>query len=409
MEAKSKPSPERPLSAWPSASPAAAEAALVTEASADRRERSHAGQGAPVARSVRAWLLAIWALVLLMVVVGGVTRLTGSGLSITEWRPVSGALPPLRETDWVEAFQKYQASPEFQRVNHWMSLADFKRIFFWEYLHRLIGRLIGVAVLLPFGIFLGRRLLPRWLALRVVALFALGGLQGLLGWYMVQSGLVNEPRVSHFRLAAHLVLAFATGQLALFTLLDSDVPARRSALTGGVARVVAGFLGVLGLQIVYGAFMAGTHAGYYFATFPDMNGEYAPGRFFTGASRAADALANPIAIHYLHRALGWLVLGWAVGLFAYVTMRVGDKPVRRASALVAGLALLQLNLGAATVLTRVSLGWAVAHQATAYLLLSGAVLLLHRTLAARPGFARDAQAAPATTQDTSRSSSSHTP
>src|SRR6476620_8491926 len=145
------------------------------------------------ARAVRRWLLLVWALIFTMVVLGGVTRLTGSGLSIVEWQPLMGALPPLHERDWQELFLKYQSSSQYQQVNHWMALADFKRIFFWEYLHRLVGRLIGVTVLLPWLYFLWRRALPRALALKTLGLFALGGLQGFVGWYMVQSGLWEQP------------------------------------------------------------------------------------------------------------------------------------------------------------------------------------------------------------------------
>jgi cytochrome c oxidase assembly protein subunit 15 len=332
--------------------------------------------------AVRRWLLAIWALIMAMVVLGGITRLTGSGLSIVEWQPVAGAWPPLGEHDWQVLFDKYRASPQFREVNAWMALGDFKRIFFWEYLHRLVGRLVGVAVLLPWLYFLWRRALPRPLALKTLGLFGLGGLQGLLGWYMVQSGLWDEPRVSHFRLAAHLLLAFVTGQLVLWLALDQSVP-RRSSGHARPAYLAAlwAFIALLALQVVYGAFMAGTHAGYYFATFPDMHGEYLPGRFFSGDSPWRSALQSPIAIHYLHRLFGFALLSLAIGIFVF--LRDARDGVRGAAGLALALTFLQFNLGAFTVVRRMELPWAAAHQACAYLVFSSAVLLLHRALRSR--------------------------
>jgi cytochrome c oxidase assembly protein subunit 15 len=266
-----------------------------------------------------------------------------------------------------------------------MALADFKRIFFWEYLHRLLGRLVGATVLLPWLYFLWRKLLPRPLSLQIVGLFALGGLQGLLGWYMVQSGLVNEPRVSHYRLAAHLLLAFATGQLVLWLALEAARPRDPARRLGGARLVgIGGLLALLVLQVVYGAFMAGTHAGYYSSTFPDMNGRYSPAAFFTGSSPWHDALSSPLAIHYLHRSFAWLVLGYAIALCVYLRRKAPRRAVGRAALLVAIVAFVQLNLGAITVLSRVALPWAIAHQAVAYLLTSSAVVLLHRALGSEP-------------------------
>ncbi|HMI90946.1 MAG TPA: COX15/CtaA family protein, partial [Polyangiales bacterium] len=331
--------------------------------------------------AVRGWLFAVWALVLAMVVVGGITRLTGSGLSIVEWRPVTGILPPLSEHDWRELFAQYQASPQFREVNHWMALADFKRIFFWEYVHRLLGRLIGFAVALPFALFALQRKLPRALTWKLAGVLALGGLQGALGWYMVASGLVDEPRVSHYRLAAHLLLAFVTGSAVLWLALDLDfhVELREGAATprmGGEGRVpfpiaklaVVGLIALILLQCVYGAFMAGTHAGHYSTTFPDMNGRFAPGPFFTGPSLLRDALDSPLAIHYLHRAFAWGLLAYAFGLFAWLR-RGGAPGVRRAAGWMALAVFVQLNLGALTVVNRVALPLAVFHQAVGFLVL----------------------------------------
>lgn len=337
-------------------------------------------------KAVRRWFLLLWALVFAMVILGGITRLTGSGLSIVEWQPLMGAVPPLGDSDWNELFAKYQKTAQFRQVNHWMALADFKRIFFWEYLHRLVGRLLGAAVLLPWLYFVWRKALSRRLAVKTLAIFALGGIQGFVGWYMVQSGLWQEPRVSHLRLATHLLLAFVSGQCLLWLALDGHYPERANPPTSRAQRtVVIGLLLLLMLQVAYGAFMAGTHAGYYYGTFPDMHGHYLPGPFFTEGSILEAALTHPSAIHYLHRAFGVMVLLMALGLWGW--LRGTRAAVGWAAGLLATLTLVQFNLGALTVVSRVAIPWAITHQAGAYLLVSAALLLWHRargSRAARP-------------------------
>ncbi|MBW2223699.1 MAG: COX15/CtaA family protein [Deltaproteobacteria bacterium] len=180
-------------------------------------------------RLVATWLLFLYLMVFAMVIVGGATRLTGSGLSMVQWHPFMGALPPLSESDWTETFQKYQASPQYKLVNHWMLLSDFKRIFLWEYAHRLLGRLIGVFFIVPWLLFLVQRRLDRPLAWKTFVAFLLGGAQGLLGWFMVKSGLVDNPEVSHYRLAAHLGLALLVGQYLLWLFLDLRAPPAKRA------------------------------------------------------------------------------------------------------------------------------------------------------------------------------------
>ena len=323
-------------------------------------------------RSVSIWILSLYALVGLMILVGGITRLTGSGLSITEWRPIMGALPPLNEAEWWQAFELYRATPQFQSVNHWMSLSDFQGIFFWEYFHRLLGRFLGVAFFLPWLFFILKgRLVGSW-ARRTLVAFVLGGLQGALGWFMVASGLVDVPRVSHFRLAAHLGLAFLVGQYLLWLYLDLRRERREHQdagvpLTGVSRRLLHGFLALQAVQTIYGAFMAGSRAGHLFNTFPDMNGAY----FIVG-----DYLNDPVAIHFVHRSVGW-----AVGVMGlYVAWRLRESTLGR---LVGGLVLLQFGLGVATVLTSVALPVAAAHQLGAWALLSATVVCLHRL--PRPG------------------------
>jgi cytochrome c oxidase assembly protein subunit 15 len=330
---------------------------------------------------VRRWLLIVWALVFAMVIVGGITRLTESGLSITRWEPVKGVLPPLSDAAWQLELEHYKQSPQGQQVNAAMELADFKRIYFWEYVHRLLGRLIGFAVLLPWLVFLARkRLAPRF-AWQTAGVFLLGGLQGALGWYMVASGLVDEPRVSHFRLAAHLLLAFLVGQLVLWLALDVGAVSSRDTddrVHARIARATGWLIALLALQTLYGAFMAGLRAGYYFGTFPDMNGHFAPTPFFKAETLAQNLFSYPPAIHWIHRVLAFVVLGCAIALFIYVQRLRALPAVKRAALLLVAVVFLQLNLGAITVLTRVQIGWAVAHQGLAYLLLSAATLLLHR-------------------------------
>jgi cytochrome c oxidase assembly protein subunit 15 len=338
-------------------------------------------------RAVRAWLLSLWFLVLAMVMVGGITRLTGSGLSIVEWRPVTGALPPLNEQQWTEAFDAYRHSPQFVHQNSWMTLSDFKQIFFWEYLHRLLGRLIGFATFLPWLYFVVRGYMTRAVALRTFSLLLLGGLQGLLGWWMVKSGLVNEPRVSHYRLAAHLILAFGVGQWILWQALELLAPrdARAAEAERVPSRLRALALSVvplLLLQIVYGAFMAGTRAGYLSATFPDMNGHYAPSYFFRSGALADSLLSNPVTIHYVHRVLAFVLLGYMA--FVVFAMRQAHALARASAWLLLAATLGQGLLGVLTVVLRVPLGVAVVHQGGAYVLCGATVVFVHAVLSTAP-------------------------
>lgn len=325
-------------------------------------------------RGVRQWLYFMWGTVFVMVVIGGITRLTGSGLSMVEWRPLMGILPPMTDAEWLDVFQKYQQSPQYQQVNSWMTLADFKSIFFWEYLHRVFGRLIGLFFFVPFVYFLVKKRLKGRLAGRVGIAFVLGGLQGLLGWYMVKSGLVDVPEVSHYRLAAHLSLAFFVGMYLIWAAWDlvpqEPVPAERRPLP----RWVWAFMGLMVVQIVWGAFMAGTRAGHLSPTFPDMNGDFIPpGMLATDASWMVDLMANPWSIHWMHRTLAWLVLAGGIALTVHMWRRstdAADDRVRRAAKLLAAAVALQFLLGVITVMMHVPVWAGVMHQGGAYLLLT---------------------------------------
>ncbi|MCC6552841.1 MAG: COX15/CtaA family protein [Polyangiaceae bacterium] len=318
-------------------------------------------------RSVLIWLWAVYAMICAMVTLGGITRLTGSGLSMVEWRPLMGALPPLGEAGWQEVFAKYKQTPQYVQVNDWMTLADFKRIFFWEYLHRLFGRSIGLVFIVPWIVLLARGRLRGRLAIRTVVAFVLGGLQGALGWYMVKSGLVDVPAVSHYRLAAHLSLAFFVGCWILWILFDLH-EARAGAPPGAPApprwphRSALALLGLVGLQIVFGAFMAGTRAGYLYPTFPTMAGRYFPRAAFAMDPLWINFFENMAGIHWMHRMLGYLVVAAAVA-FSVAALRAARTARQRAAAkLVTLAALVQVTLGILTVLLRVPIALAAAHQ-----------------------------------------------
>ena len=321
---------------------------------------------APWPLALSHWLWMVAGLVFAMVVVGGITRLTESGLSITEWRPVSGALPPLTAADWDHAFALYRATPQYQQVSGpaGMGLAEYKFIFFWEWVHRLLGRLIGLAFALPLAWFAIRRAIPRGYGLRLVALLALGAAQGALGWFMVQSGLAGRTEVSHFRLSAHLLLALFTMAGLAWTALDlkqlsrtgEDRPAR---LTGFAALTLA----ALALQLMLGAWVAGLRAGPVANTWPLMNGRFVPAGIDWSNGAVFAFTHDPFLIHFLHRWWAWVV----VVLLVLFARRV--KPLDRRAAIFIHIAFgTQILLGIATVMAGVPLVLAVLHQAVGALL-----------------------------------------
>jgi heme a synthase len=307
------------------------------------------------------WLFAVAGLVFAMVVVGGITRLTESGLSITEWKPLSGAIPPLSHADWEHAFGLYQATPQYREVTGpaGMTLDQFKFIFFWEWVHRLLGRLVGVAFALPLLWFAVRRAIPRGYAWRLVALLLLGGAQGALGWYMVQSGLAGRTEVSHFRLSAHLLLAlFTLGGLVWTALdlraLDRD-PAAHPARLRPFATLV---LAALGLQLMLGAWVAGLRAGQVASDWPLMNDRLVPAGIDWSRGAGFAFTHDPYLIHFMHRWWAWAV----VALLVVFSRKV--KPLdRRASIAIHAALGTQILLGIATVMSGVELWLAVLHQA----------------------------------------------
>lgn len=332
-------------------------------------------------RRIAAWLITCCALVFAIVVLGGVTRLTRSGLSIAEWQPIVGTLPPFTSADWQALFLKYQQTPEYQRVNPGMSLDGFKGIFWLEYFHRLLGRLIGVAFLAPFLYFLWRRALVLPLALKLGGVFVLGALQGVMGWYMVKSGLIDDPRVSQYRLTAHLVLAFAIYAGMLWIALDLLIRApAQAAATAGLTRVRrlawADTILVIAM-VVTGGFVAGIRAGYVYNTFPLMNGSWVPPEIFLLEPWYLNFFNNMATVQFDHRLVAWL-LAFAVPWLWYEAGRAGLPARTRllTHLLLAALAV-QIALGIATLLLVVPAALAVAHQAGALVVFTVALALNH--------------------------------
>jgi heme a synthase len=343
-----------------------------------------AARHAPVAdaRPIAAWLFVCCALVFAMVVIGGVTRLTHSGLSITEWQPIVGTLPPLADADWQEAFAKYQATPEYRQVNSAMSLAEFKGIFWWEYFHRLLGRAIGAAFLLPYLWFLVRKRIPPGYAGRLFGVFVLGGLQGALGWYMVQSGLVDDPRVSQFRLTAHLALAFAIFAAMLWVAMSLVRPQRMqrplAPAERGVRRHAFAVLILVVAMVLSGGLVAGIRAGFAYNTFPLMNGSIVPPELMLLEPAWTNFFWNMATVQFDHRAIA-LALAVAVPWLAWrlaTTPALPERAVRGGQWLLFML-VVQIALGIATLLLVVPLPLAALHQAGALALFALAVNVAH--------------------------------
>ena len=331
----------------------------------------------PAQRPVALWLLACCALVFAMVVVGGITRLTHSGLSIVEWQPLVGALPPLDEQQWEATFAKYRETPEYRLRNHDMTLEGFKGIFFWEYFHRLLGRLVGVVFFLPFLYFVARGRIRGRLAWKLGAIFLLGGLQGALGWYMVKSGLVDDPRVSPLRLAAHLGMAFLLFALMAWTALGLLRPGATAKAPRGTRALSSALLGLVFVMVLSGALVAGIRAGFAYNTWPLMNGQVVPDEILMIDPWWNNFVYNMATVQFDHRGIAYLVAALAVVTWLAVRSRVTDAHARLwAHALVAAVAV-QISLGIATLLLRVPVPLAAVHQAGAVIVFSCALGLRH--------------------------------
>lgn len=334
------------------------------------------GARAGARRGIRIWLGMLFVLVAVMIAVGGMTRLTDSGLSITEWRPITGAIPPLNAADWAAEFAKYQAIPEFQLQNSAMSLDDFKTIFWWEWGHRQFGRVIGLVWAIGFFGFLAARQIPRGWTGRLLGLGALGGLQGAIGWWMVSSGLSGDMvDVASYRLATHLGLAFIIlGLIAhyMFELARSEVDllAARRAGEGGLARITTGLMYFAFLQILLGALVAGIDAGRGFPTWPDMNGQFFPADALyvpSGGGVWHAFFENPGLVQFMHRMSGYLLAAFAVVVWLRAR-RSAYASTRRAFHGVLALMALQILIGIYTVLSAAAVHVAITHQVTAVIL-----------------------------------------
>ena len=331
-------------------------------------------------RAVSRWLKLCLVLIFSMVILGGVTRLTGSGLSMVTWHP-SGMLPPLGSLQWLEEFERYQQFPEFQKINSEMTLAGFKQIFWFEYSHRMLGRLIGLVFLLPLVFFWLRKMIRPGLTPRLVIMFLLGGLQGLLGWYMVKSGLVSNPHVSQYRLSAHLLSAILIYGFILWTIfnLETTAPYRRLAESSvaGWRKASFGLVALVLVTIVSGGFVAGLKAGLIYNTFPLMGGSLIPEGIGALSPWYLNPLENMVTVQFDHR---WLAMGSGTLLLIWYLRgrsRFETPGLQRSFKLVGMMVIVQLLLGIATLLTQVPVILGVLHQAGALLLFSVLLFNIH--------------------------------
>jgi cytochrome c oxidase assembly protein subunit 15 len=315
---------------------------------------------------VRLWLLTVAALVFLLVSVGGATRLTGSGLSITEWQPIVGVVPPLSQDDWQAAFAKYRQTPQYDRVNRGMSLDAFKTIFWWEWTHRFLGRLIGVVFLVPFFYFLAAGQVSRGLLVRLGGIFALGALQGAVGWYMVRSGLADRIDVSQYRLALHLGLAIVIFGALLWTALSlGERPERESATSAAGFGVAAVIVVLMFVQIVLGALVAGLKAGLAHNTWPLMDGRLIPDGLGAMQPWYLNLFENALTVQFNHRVAAYLLLALVLGHTVALFRGGHDPRARRSGLVLMAAALAQTALGVWTLLAHVPLALGLAHQAGA--------------------------------------------
>ncbi|MCW3837037.1 COX15/CtaA family protein [Sphingomonas canadensis] len=324
-------------------------------------------------RALALWLFAVAAMIVAMVVIGGITRLTESGLSITEWKPLSGAIPPLNDAQWQAEFENYKKIPEYQQLNQGMTLAGFKAIFFWEYLHRLWGRLIGLVFAVPLIWFAVKRMIPRGFGLRLTALLVLGGMQGAIGWWMVMSGLSVRTDVSHIRLAIHLLFALALLAAVVWTALDLiDLERNPAGRPARLTRVGAITGAVLFVQLLYGALVAGLNAGLVTDEWPLMNGAFFPGATQQGRG-FLDAIVNdPAIVHFIHRWWAWVAVGALI-----VLARAVRGVDRRASIAIHSAFGTQILLGIVTVMSGMNIALAALHQLVGALLVAAAVWGAH--------------------------------
>ena len=324
------------------------------------------------------WLLTGCILIFIMVIIGGITRLTDSGLSISNYKLITGTIPPIGEAEWQEAFELYQQYPEFQKLHSHFTIEDFKGIYFWEWLHRVIGRLIGIVFIIPFLYFIATKQLTKKTIKKCIVLLVLGGFQGFLGWYMVKSGLVDMPDVSHFRLAAHLTTAFLTFAATLWVALDLIFPEKKVIDKKFRNLIIISYL-VLIFQIVYGAFVAGLKAGLLHNHWPFMNeGKFMHETVYILQPFYKNLIENPSGIQFIHRTAAYIVVIFILIIWFQAKKMSLTKLQNKAVDSLFFLVGIQFLLGVLTIIYQVPLWLGVAHQVGAFFLLSAMTFTLHR-------------------------------
>lgn len=330
------------------------------------------------------WLITGCFLVFTMVVIGGITRLTGSGLSITEWNVITGSIPPLNDAQWQQEFAKYQASPQFQKINSHFDIHDFKSIYWWEFIHRLIGRVMGIAFLVPFIYFLIKKRISKELLPKLLFIFALGAWQGFLGWYMVKSGLVHQPYVSHIRLAIHLLNAFLTFGYIFWVALGlkyENYSVKNQASKSIKKWTIITFV-LLIIQIAYGAFVAGLKAGHFYNTWPKMGDEWIASTVGEGFTRhGIVALFNDMSVvQFIHRTIALTVVTLIIVLWWQRNKVLWHLNAQQKNALSYSLffVIIQLLLGIFTLLLAVPIWLGVVHQAGAFFIFAALIYQIHR-------------------------------
>ncbi len=329
------------------------------------------------------WLYSGCILVFAMVVIGGITRLTGSGLSITEWKVITGTLPPLNETDWQLEFAQYQLSPQFQKINSDFNIEDFKQIYFWEYFHRLIGRMIGIVFIIPFLYFYFKKQIDKKLLPKLIIIFLLGAWQGFLGWYMVKSGLQNNPFVSHYRLAIHLVNAFLTFGYIFWVVQDLNYPSpKNKTINKNILLLSITAFVLLIIQITYGAFVAGLHAGHIFNSWPKMGDDWIASSVTSSfESDGITSLFNSMAtVQFIHRTLALIVFCLVFGIWLMrkkLSWKLNFQQISSINMTMA-IMLIQVLLGIFTLLFNVPVWLGVLHQAGAFMIFAAMIFQIHR-------------------------------
>lgn len=330
-------------------------------------------------RSIIIWLFTGCLLIAIMVVVGGITRLTGSGLSIVEWDVIMGTFPPLNEAQWEEMFQKYKQTPQYIHENFDFSTEEFKSIFWWEYIHRLLGRFIGMVFLIPFLFFYFTKKISKELMPKLLIIFVMGGFQGFLGWFMVKSGLSKDPMVSHYRLAAHLTTAFLTFGYTFWVALGLIYPKKleNDVATLKLKKYTNVFFILLLIQIIYGAFVAGLRAGKICNTFPLMCDSLVPDIFSKG-SFMHTIFETHMGVQFVHRTLAYLVLAFVLYIWWKVKKHEFSSQIKQAANVLLAIVSLQFLLGVITILYAVPISMGVIHQLGAFLLFAVTLFAMHR-------------------------------